>query len=81
MRSSDTFQALFAAELVERRPVSFQVAEVKSKFHWMTQEVRSLCLGDLETRARSSESSLASAIDRGFYRTRAGTSNRKSAKF
>ncbi|CAN7993173.1 unnamed protein product [Ixodes pacificus] len=61
MRSSDTFQALFAAELVERRPVSFQVAEVKSKFHWMTQEVRSLCLGDLEMRARSSESSLAPA--------------------
>ncbi|CAN7945168.1 unnamed protein product [Ixodes hexagonus] len=61
MRSSDTFQALFAAELVERRPVSFQVAEVKSKFHWMTQEVRSLCLGELETiRARSSESSLTS---------------------
>lgn len=80
MRSSDTFQALFAAELVEKRPVSFQVAEVKSKFHWMTQEVRSLCLGQLEIRARSSENSLTPVVDHGSHRVQAGGSNRKSAK-
>lgn len=54
VRSADTFQALFASELVEKRPLSFQVAEIKSKFHWMLQEIRSLCLGELEQKVLSS---------------------------
>lgn len=54
VRSADTFQALFASELVEKRPLSFQVAEIKSKFHWMLQEIRCLCLGEVEQKALSS---------------------------
>ncbi|KAL3248841.1 hypothetical protein MRX96_056331 [Rhipicephalus microplus] len=46
IRSADTFQALFASELAGKRPLSFQVAEIKSKFHWVLQEIRSLCLGE-----------------------------------
>ncbi|KAK8782813.1 hypothetical protein V5799_015842 [Amblyomma americanum] len=54
IRSADTFQALFASEFVEKRPLTFQVAEIKSKFHWILQEIRSLCLGELESKAQSS---------------------------
>lgn len=54
IRSADTFQALFASELVEKRPLIFQVAEIKSKFHWVLQEIRSLCLGELESKVQPS---------------------------
>lgn len=53
IRSADTFQALFASELAGKRPLSFQVAEIKSKFHWVLQEIRSLCLGEAESKTQS----------------------------
>lgn len=53
IRSADTFQALFASELAGKRPLCFQVAEIKSKFHWLLQEIRSLCLVDVESKTQS----------------------------
>ncbi|KAL1425266.1 hypothetical protein MTO96_019414 [Rhipicephalus appendiculatus] len=32
---------------------TFQVAEIKSKFHWVLQEIRSLCLGEAESKTQS----------------------------
>ncbi|XP_070382623.1 myosin-6-like [Dermacentor albipictus] len=53
IRSADTFQALFASELIGKRPLSFQVAEIKSKFHWILQAIRSLCLGEVDSKTQS----------------------------
>ncbi|XP_050048537.2 uncharacterized protein [Dermacentor andersoni] len=53
IRSADTFQALFASQLIGKRPLSFQVAEIKSKLHWILQAIRSLCLGEVDSKTQS----------------------------
>lgn len=56
MRSSDTFQALFASDLVVKPSPMIQIAELKSKLHWVMQEVRGLCMLEMELKARASRS-------------------------
>ncbi|XP_064490087.1 golgin subfamily A member 5-like isoform X2 [Ornithodoros turicata] len=56
IRSSDTFKALFTSETVERQPAKILVAEMKGKLYWVIQEVRGLCLLELELKAKTSRS-------------------------